>query len=348
MQLKAVMKSKKVLMVASVVIASSMAYKFFHQGSAAEMPTVVVKASMVQEADLPQEIHAIGTLTARSVQITPEIAGHVNSVLFEDGAYVKRGTVLVQLDDSVYRTQADSARARLQYAENKYNRMALLGKKGVIAQQTIDEVNSDLKQTRADVKEKEVMLGKMQLIAPFDGVVGRSLVNPGDYVNVGQKLVVLTDTKHLRIEYTVPEKYLPHLKVGQPVTVTATAYPGKVFTGTLSFISPTINADNRSIAVYADIDNSEGLLAAGMYVDAAQSLGVTSHALIVPARSLMPVLDGAQVFKVVEGKAYSVNVVIGQRTPDTVQITQGLTKEDVVITDGQMKVKNGMPVKIQS
>jgi membrane fusion protein (multidrug efflux system) len=85
-----------------------------------------------------------------------------------------------------------------------------------------------------------------------------------------------------------------------------------------------------------------------MFVDASQSLGATEHALIVPARSLVPVLDGAQIYKVVDGKAVSVNVTIGQRTPESVEITQGLAKSDVVITDGQMKLKNGMPVKIQS
>jgi len=341
-------KKLPIIIVLIAITATFVGYRFNHRKAIPGMNAVMVKASAVQEASLPQEIHAIATLTARSVQITPEIAGHVNSVLFQDGAAVTRGTVLVQLDDAVLKTKYESAKARLQYIENNFKRMATLGKKGVIAQQAIDQAEAELKEQRALTQENEVMLNKMKLVAPFDGVVGKSQVNPGDYVTVGQNIVLLTDTKHLRIEYTVPEKYLPHLKMGQAVKVTAAAYPDKVFSGKLTFISPTVNADNRSIALYAEISNDEGLLASGMYVDASQALGSTEHALMVPARSLVPVLDGAQVFKVVNGKAYSVNVVIGKRTADSVQVTQGLSKNDVVVTDGQMKIKNGMDVKVQS
>lgn len=323
-------------------------YKFYHHTSGPEMTAVTVSASTVKETDLPQEIHVIGTLTAKSVQITPEIAGHVNAILFKDGASVSRGDVLVQLDDAVYKAKYESAKAKLFYSQNNFRRMALLGKKGIIAQQAIEEADSNLKERKAELDENQVTLNKMKMTAPFDGVIGKSQVNPGDYVNVGQPLVMLTDTKHLRIEYSVPEKYLPHLKIGQVVTITAAAYPGKVFIGHLTFISPTINADNRSLSLYAEIENTDNLLAPGMFVEASQTLGSTEHALLVPARSLVPVLDGSQVFKVVDGKAYGVNVIIGQRTADSVQVLQGLVKDDVVITDGQMKVKNGMSVKVQS
>ena len=342
------MKNKiltSIILVASIALV--MGYKFNHRTSSAEMNAVVVRASQVHETELPQEIHVIGTLVARSVQITPEIPGHINTVLFKDGSFVTRGTVLVQLDDAVYKAKFESAKARLNYSKNNYRRMALLGKKGVIAQQAIDQAEADLKERQADMDENEVILNKMKLTAPFDGVVGNSRVNPGDYVTVGQNIVMLTNTKNLRIEYTVPEKFLPLLRLGQKVAITAAAYPGKAFSGTLTFISPTINVENRSISLYAEIDNSESLLAAGMFVEASQSLGNTEHALMVPARSLIPVLDGAQVFKIVDGKAFSVDVVIGQRTAENVQVVQGVTKNDIVITDGQLKVKNGMPVKVQ-
>ncbi|HTM63308.1 MAG TPA: efflux RND transporter periplasmic adaptor subunit [Gammaproteobacteria bacterium] len=337
-----------ILFVLGASFAALSAYKIFHRNAVGEMNSVLVKASQVQETELPQEIHVIGTLAARSVQITPEMPGHVNAILFKDGAFVSKGDVLVQLDDAVYKAKFESAKAKFNYSDNNYRRMALLGKKGIIAQQAIDQADSDLKERRADMQEAEVMLNKMKLTAPFDGVVGSSRVNPGDYVTIGQNIVALTDTRHLRIEYSVPEKYLPHVKIGQKISVTAAAFPGKTFTGVLSFISPTINTDNRSIALYAEIDNPDNLLAAGMFVEAQQMLGSMEHALMIPSRSIMPVLEGAQVYKIVDGKAFSVNVMIGQRTADTVQITQGLSKHDTVITDGQLKVKNGTPVKVQS
>src|SRR5262249_53736473 len=153
-----------------------------------------------------------------------------------------------------------SAKAQLAYSDNNYKRMVLLGKEGAIARQAIDQADADLKEKQASADESEVRLNKMLLTAPFDGMVGKFKVNPGDYVNVGQSLVTLTDTKHLRVEYNVSERHLATLKRGQEVKLTAAAYPGKAFSGTVSYISPTINTDNRSLSLYADVPNDDGLL----------------------------------------------------------------------------------------
>ena len=225
--------------------------------------------------------------------------------------------------------------------------MAELAKKSFVSQQTMDEVEANLKERRASAEENEVFLKRMQLTAPFAGVVGKSKINLGDYVNVGQPLVTLTDIKHLRIEFNVPEKYLSSLQLGLQVKITTAAYPGREFTGKLAFVAPTISADNRSVGLYAEVTNEDGALKPGMFADVQLSLGTEHHALLVPSRALVPMLDGQQIYKVVSGKASAVTVVIGKRVGDDVQITQGLSPGDKVITDGQLKVKNGMPVKMK-
>lgn len=321
----------------------------YRTNSVAALPeATTVQVSTVKEAAMPVEIRVIGTLTARSVEISPEMPGHVSKTYFEDGALVKEGQLLIQLNDAAYKTKAQVAEARLALSEGKFNRMKLLAKKGFVSQQTIDEVDADLKEKRADAKESDVMVSRMSLEAPFTGVVGKSKAGPGDYVNVGQNLVTLTDTQHLRIEYSVPEKYLSGLKLGAEVTVTTAAYPGKRFIGKLAFIAPTINAENRSIALYADIPNDDQKLKPGMFVDVTQSLGVTEHAMVVSARTLVPVLDGQQIYKVISGKVVATTVTVGSRIGNDVQILQGIAPGDVVITDGQLKVKNGMPVRVKS
>jgi len=191
------------------------------------------------------------------------------------------------------------------------------------------------------------MLMKMQLTAPFDGVVGKSKVNPGDYVTTGQSIVSLTDTKHLRIEYNISEKFLPALRSQQEVHITTSTYPGKTFIGKVSFISPTITAENRSVAIYADIPNDNNELAPGMFVNVMQSLGTDEKVMMVPARSLVPMLEGQQVYKVVDGKAYAVTVLTGKRSNEQIQVLQGLALGDQVITDGQLKVKNGAEVQVK-
>jgi membrane fusion protein (multidrug efflux system) len=342
---------KKKIAIGSIILLAAATWgivKYRSQSSASDPGAVWVQTVQVKESTIPLEVKAIGTLTARSVEITPEIAGHVQKILFQDGTFVKRDTPLIQLDDAVYKAKYESAMAQLSYSENDYRRKNLLGKQGAIAKQAIDQADADLKEKRANAQEMSVMVNKMKLAAPFSGVVGKSKVNPGDYVTTGQSVVTLTDTKNLRIEYNVPEKYLPLLKLGQDVSITTATYPDKTFTGKVSYISPTINAENRSVSLYADVTNAADMLAPGMFVNVQQSLGTEEKVRMIPARSLVPVMEGEQVYKVVDGKAFAVTVTIGKRIEENVQILQGLSIGDTIITDGQLKVKNGIPVKVNS
>lgn len=342
---------KRVLMsvaITAVAIAGFAIYKHYQPSANPVENTIWVKTTRVLEKNLPKEIHAIGTLTAHSVEIIPELSGHIDKVNFIDGASVKKGDVLIQLDNVLYKAKNDSAEARFKLSEHNHKRIVLLANKGIISKQALDQTESELKERRAEVSETAAMLSKTKLVAPFDGVVGKSNVSVGDYVDVGEKLVTLTDITHLRIEYNLPEKQLSLLKSGQRVDVNTASYPDRMFKGTVSFISPTIDTGSRTISVYADLMNDNKLLAPGMFVDVSHSLGMDEKVLFVPERSLIPILDGQQVYKVVDGKAFAVTAVIGKRLNGNVQVVDGLKRDDVVITDGQMKVKSGMAVKIKS
>lgn len=342
------MNRKQKFIIAGVIVVIALGVFRFRSGSHFSQPDGVwVQTNTVKESSLPIEVNAIGAVVAKSVEITPEVAGHVERVLFQDGQFVKSGTHLVQLDDTVYKAKYTSAQADLAYKEGNFKRVMQLGQKGILSKDALDQAKAVLAQKRAEAEESKAMLSKMNLTAPFDGMLGKGKVSPGDYVNLGQPIVTLTDTRHLRVEYNVPEKYLGYLKLGQAVTVTSPSYPGKTFIGKLTFISPTVTADNRSISLYADIPNESDLLKAGMLVTVMQSLGNEDHALMVPVRSLVPVLDGAQIYKVIDGRAQAVNVKTGKRTKNEVQIVEGISPGDNVITDGQFKVKDGMPVKVK-
>jgi membrane fusion protein (multidrug efflux system) len=343
---------KKKMIIASLIVISVAAtlwgiMKYRSQASGLEANVTWVTATKVTHSSFPLEAHAIGTLVARSVEITPEVAGHVRKILFRDGAFVKQDMSLIQLDDAVYKAKYESTKAQLAFSQNDFKRKNLLIQKGAISQQAVDQAEADLKERTANTEENAVMVNKMTLSAPFAGVVGKSKVNLGDYVTTGQSIVTLTDTQHLRVEYNVPESYLPTLKIGQEVKITTATYPGKTFTGKVSFIAPTISAENRSLSLYADVANDSNELAAGMFVNVMQTLGTEEKVILIPARSLVPVLDGQQVYKVVDGKAYAVSVTTGKRLNDNIQILQGLTLDDKIITDGQLKVKNGMPVQVK-
>ncbi len=341
--------SKKVVIISIIVSVALVFYIKHHRNhmSSAE-ESVVVDTSTVQTARVPIEAHVIGTLSAmKNVEITPESPGHVAKIFFQDGGvFVKQGTKLVQLDDATYQAKLNSDKANLLYSQTDYDRKVLLGKQGAIAQQAIDQARADLETKKAAVEQSQVDVDKMLLVAPFDGVLGKFNISPGDYVTTGEKIVSLTDIQHLHVEYSVSEKYLPQLKLGQKISITTTSYPDKSFPGTVTFISPTINNDDRTIALYADVANDQNLLTSGMFVNVTQELGMAENVLVVPANSLVPTISGQQVFKIKDNKALPVDVKIGERLQNTVQITEGLLPGDVVVVAGQQKLREGTPVQL--
>lgn len=307
-----------------------------------------VSVSAVGAMDLPLVIETIGSLNAKRIEVTPEVAGHVSNMNFQDGSLVNKGTVLVQLDDEIYRSKYHLAQAKLTLSRTNYQRMLLLNKQGAITKQALDQSRADLAEKEADALESHVMFKKMQMTAPFSGKVGKSKVNIGDYVTVGQSVVTLTDTDHLRVEYHVPERYLPTLKLGQQVEIHTNAYPDAVFRGKVTYIAPSIDIENRSIALYAELTDDQYRLVPGMFVEVKHLLGSAEHALVIPARALVPTLGGNQVYKVIEGKAYSVSVTLGIRKGNDVQIITGLSLGDQIITDGFLKVRDGLPIQIKA
>ncbi|MBA3660520.1 MAG: efflux RND transporter periplasmic adaptor subunit [Gammaproteobacteria bacterium] len=343
-------KYKKICIVLFGLIALLVVWLYInHSVKAAkiENPSVWVSAVKVKPSQLERKITAVGTLFTRSVEITPEVAGHINAILFQDGVEVKAEMPLFKFEDAIYQSKYELAQAKFSYSKNKYERIKILSTKGIVSKQALDEAEAEYKEKKADADESRVMLSKIKLTAPFDGILSRSKVNIGEFVTIGQSLVTLTDTTHLRVEYHVPETFLRYIKPGQPVQITTPAFPNKKFFGKVAYIAPTLNSDNRSLSLYAEIENPKHELLSGMFVNVEHSLGNSEHILLIPARSLVPGLEGEQVFKIVDRKAQPVPVEVGTRLAAEIQIVKGLSANDIVITDGQLKVKKGLPVEFK-
>lgn len=343
---------KKIIFLSLLVV--SLCWGFYlHQHKNHTLPSVAqqtmaaaVDVVPVKVGALPREVHAIGTLVAaKQMQIIPEVNGQVLHIFFQDGVFVKEGTPLIQLDDAVNKAKLASVKANLAYSQADYQRKVILKQRGAISGQAVDQAKAELQEKKAAAEEAAIMVNKMRLVAPFDGVLGKANINVGDYVTAGQNLVSLTDVKHLRAEYVVSEKYYSQLKLGQRITITTTAYPNQEFGGTLTYISPTINTADRTIGLYADLANENQLLTAGLFVNVTHRLGLQTGILMVPAASLVPTIDGQHVFKIVDNKAISVPVKVGHWVKDAVEIVSGLDKQDQIVVAGQQKLKTGMMVR---
>ncbi len=314
-----------------------------------KVPEVRVSLSAVKVANVPITASAAGNLIAnQKADISPKVGGYITSVDFVEGEYVKAGTVLVTLDDSSQKQGYVSAKAAAQLSMTTYDRYLQLRKHQFISPQDIEQYKVDADKANATLITSKKALSDMTLRAPFGGYVSAKSADVGDYVNVGQLIVSLYDTNHLKVKYSLPSYYAPKLHLGQPVTVTANFLPGKKIRGKVSYIAPNVDPSSQTIEVHATIDNHLQELKPGQYVNIAQTLGVKKHVLMVPQNAVIPSIKGYSVYEVKDNKVLLVDVKVGSRLFKDVEITHGLKPGDKVITKGQDQVKAGQIVKVIS
>lgn len=180
--------------------------------------------------------------------------------------------------------------------------------------------------------------------APFTGTLGSRQVSIGQYVRVGQPLVRLVANQKLRVEYTLPERYLPSVQVGQQVTIVSDAYPNQIYKGYVNYIDPAIDKETRTIAIEALIDNSNNLLSAGLFVRVNHEFDNKRKRLLVPEESLIPTISGQKIFVLRNDKAVAVRVKTGAHHGAMTEINSGLSVDDIVIVRGQHKLREGSHV----
>lgn len=220
-----------------------------------------------ERVSISNETSSSGALSARMVEITPELSGHIKAILFTDGAFVKAGAPLVQLDDAVLKAKYAYALAKYRYSLNNYQRIVSLGKQGAVSRQAIDQAEAEWQERKAEAEEAAVMLNKMVLRAPSDGRMSKCKVNVGDYVSFGQGIASLTNTQFLRVEYQLPEQWVGLVKQGQLIKVIAAAYPAKIFYAHVAYISPSIDVNHHTVDLYAELQDRGHMLKPGMQVN---------------------------------------------------------------------------------
>jgi len=306
---------------------------------------MAVEVAKVNASSFVDDVAAIGTLKSNeSVVLRPETAGRVAAISFRDGAVVAKGSALVALDAAIQEAELQQAKANLALARRSYERNQELLAKKFLSQQALDTSAATLKVQEATVQLAEAKFAKTRIKAPFRGVVGLRNVSVGDYVKEGQDLINIEDIATLRVDFKLPETYLGRLGKGQVVEVTSDALPGERFKAVLDAVDPMVDEGGRAISARARLDNAAGKLRPGMFVRIRLVFGERQAVLMLPEQAVVP---GAQpaVFRVQEGKATLVKVRLGVRRAAQVEILEGLAEGDVVVTAGQLKLREGVPVR---
>lgn len=312
---------------------------------AAAVPVVAVEVARAAAVDFTDDASAVGTLkSGESVVLRPETAGRVAAIHFRDGALVDRGEVLIALDAAIQEAELQQAKANLALARTSHQRNVELLERRFVSQQAVDAAAATLQVQEAAVQLAEAKLARMRIRAPFRGVVGLRNLSVGDFVKEGQDLVNLEDIGQLRVDFRLPEAYIGRLGKGQAIEVASDALPDAAFRAELAAVDPQVDPGGRSLSVRARLDNAAGQLRPGMFVRVRVLFGERRGVLMVPEQAVVPGGRPA-VFKVVDGKAVLTPVRLGVRRDARVEVVEGLADGDAVVTAGQLKLRDGVPVR---
>lgn len=307
-----------------------------------EPKPVAVETAPVTEKILADEFETIGSLASMdNIDISSELSGQIAAIYFKPGTLVKKGTLLIQLDATVLKSELASAEANLALSKTNYERTRELANKKLASEQALDQALANLQEKQNTVKAKKAQLEKLSLRAPFTGTLGSRQVSVGQYVRVGQPLVRLIANQKLRVEYTLPERYLPRVQEGQQVTIVSDAYPKQIYRGYVNYIDPAVDKETRTIAIEALIDNTNNLLSAGLFVRVNHEFANKRKRLLVPEESLIPTINGQKIFVLRNDKAVAVRVKTGAHHGAMTEVNSGLSVDDIVIVRGQHKLREG-------
>lgn len=322
-------------------------------------PPVTVSTLTASIQPWQPELKAVGTLRAvRGVDVTAEIAGLVRTINFKSGGAAKVGQVLVQLnaDSDIAQLHASDAAAEL--ARTVYERDKKQFAVKAVSQAVLDADAADLKSKRAIAAEQAALVAKKTIRAPFTGRLGITTVNPGQYLNPGDKVVTLQSLDSLYADFYLPQQQLANLSLGQKIVVTTDSYPGRSFAGKITSINPKVDPDTRNVQVEATIANPGHVLLPGMFASVQVEAGKIQKYLTVPQTAVAFNPYGETVFVVQQGEkgadgkagliAKQVFVTTGGTRGDQVAILKGIKEGDVVVTAGQLKLKNGSTVLINN
>jgi membrane fusion protein, multidrug efflux system len=308
---------------------------------------IAVEAAIARGATTTADIRAIGGLRSdESVQITSEIAGRIAEASFFEGGLANAGDVLVKLDDSLAQAELADAKARYDLAEANNDRAKQLSRSGNVTEKAIDEAAANFEIARAALELQRVKVSKHVIAAPFSGKLGLRKVSPGSFVAVGTAIVNLEKIDFLKVDFKLPELFLPSVGVGQLVDVQVDAFPGRAFAGEIYAIDPQVDVNGRALSLRARLPNADAVLRPGLFARVLVKGKQAREVVLAPESAIVPRGGDTFVFRIDAGKAIETKVKLGERRGAEVEILEGVMPNTQLVTAGQLKLRNGVPVEV--
>ncbi len=307
---------------------------------------VTVVAEVVSRAPLVSTVEALGTASANeSVTLTSSITEIVRRINFDDGDYVDKGTVLIELDNTEEQAQLAEARANLRDIELQLQRLRDLDERGIAAASDVDAAQAAADAAQARLDSVLARLEDRLIRAPFGGLLGFRQVSQGTLLMPGDVITTIDDVADIKLDFTVPEAALAMMKSGKKVYANSVAWPGREFEGVVSAVGSRVDAVTRAVLVRAIIPNEDRALRPGMLLTV-RVVTDERFALSVPERSVVQIADRAYIYVIdADRTAHRTAVQLGLRQAGAVEIVTGLEEGAEVVTEGVVKLRDGATVQ---
>lgn len=344
-----------VVIIAAILVSGLWYWRVSRQapGNWASGGPIDVIATTLKVSTVPVSLEALGELrSVQQVMLSAEVAGRVAEIFFEPGQQVEAGTVLVQLDDGPEQADLVAAKAVAAFAQQQFTRASKLAATGAQSREIMQQRQAERDQTAARVQQLEARIRQKRILSPFDGELGLRHIDLGQYLNPGEAVVSLTDLDKLYVNFDVPQQELVRVRIGQKVEVRVDSAGVMPVQATISAIEPQVGRDTRNASIQAELNNIDRKLNPGMYATVSVVLPPETDALVLPVSAVMTSATGDTVAVIRElsqeniGIAEIVPIVVGRRIGDQVVIAGGLEEGDVVITEGQLRVRPGADLQV--
>jgi membrane fusion protein (multidrug efflux system) len=309
---------------------------------------VQVIAVEAKREPIMETLSLVGTLLANEVvEVKSEIEGMIVSLPFQEGQRVEKGDLLVQLDDSELSAAVAEAEANFKLTQITYERNKQLFNDKLISQQEYDQSQAAFNASRATVERRKSELKHTRIFASFPGVVGGRQVSPGQVISKNTTITWVVDLDRLKAEFSVPERFLGQLRLGQKIQIAVAAFPAEKFVGEVYFIAPQVDPAMRTALIRAYVSNADQKLKPGMFANLDLALRVKEDAVVIPEPALMPIGDRVTVLIVDKDQTAQLRPVkVGMRIAGMAEILSGLNSGDLVIVEGTQKARPGGKVRL--
>lgn len=292
-------------------------------------------------------LEAIGTLIANeSIVVTARVQGIVESINFRDGETVEAGTALIQFDEDEESARLQVELANLDEQRKQFERITGLARANATSEARYDEQQAAVKKAEANVAAARARLSDFTIRAPFTGRLGTRRISTGALVSPGTVITTLDDLSFVKLDFSIPETYLSTLREGLDIEATTAAYPTEVFRGVVISIDTRVNPTTRSIEIRAEIPNTDRRLRPGMLM-VVDLIKDRRESLMIAEESLVPFDNQQFVFVVADDNTVErVPVTIGRRRPGSVEVLEGISLGDLVVTEGNTSLSSGNSVNL--